>query len=175
MQHLHAQIGNHAFGQNENLLGARIDARQELAAFANLRQVELHALEFDARRFARKLRLFEGDDLGIVDLDPGKRGRKLYAVRARVEPGAEVDDGVDPLGHGSANVVVDDRGADRDGPRSKARPRHRLGDAPSVLSGKHGGERIMEERIGARCFDTPMMRNPEGRIRDVLDQSIRHA
>jgi hypothetical protein len=69
------------------------------------------AFKFTDWFLSEKARFLQPDDLGAVHFQPAKIRRKLHAVRARIEVGAQVQHKIDAVSHGLADKIVDDAGA----------------------------------------------------------------
>jgi hypothetical protein len=92
-----------------------------------------------------ELFVLDVDDGGKIDLDPAQRLRQLHAVRSRVEAGAEIEDGVDPLRDRLLDKIVNDDSADHDIPAKIDRESafvHRSVVFPCQLA----GQRVAEQR-----------------------------
>ena len=102
------EVADDALGEDEHLLRAGVDVGEERAARGGVAEIDGAALEPAAGRLVAQALVLEVDGGGEVDLDPAKRRRKLEAIGARVEAGAEVENGVAAVGDRLADEVVDD-------------------------------------------------------------------
>jgi hypothetical protein len=141
------QIGDHTLGENEELVRAGADIGEELSPESPIGEVEADALEPAARLLACEPRLFQLDHVREIDLDPAERVRQVDAVGPRIEPGAEIEDGVDACGDRLPDVVVDDHGADHDRPGADEVPRHGGQDLLAMLADELRGKGVAEQRL----------------------------
>lgn len=118
--------------------------------------------------------VLEVDGGGEVDLDPAQRRRKLEAIGARVEPGAEVQHGVATTGDGLADEIVDDAGAQDDDPRHPRTVDDAIGDVAAAPLDEAGGERIAEQRIGAGALVGAIGGDPERGVGNMGDRRLAH-
>ena len=111
----------------------------------------------------------------MIDFDPAQRFRQRHAVGARVQPGAEIKDGVHALGDGLLYECVDDAGADDDGPPAHHGLRRQAGDdRPAAFARQFVCERIAKQGIRAFAFDGAIGCRHEGGVGDVLDGGVCH-
>src|SRR5262249_4089297 len=134
------QIANHTAGENAELVRAGAAIGEELSRESRIGEVGADALEPAARLLACEPRLFQLDHVREIDLDPAERVRQVDAVGPRIEPGAEIEDGVDACGDRLPDVIVDDHGADHDRPGAEG-PRHDGQDLLAMLADELRGKR----------------------------------
>jgi len=110
------EIRNHAFGQHENSLRARIDPVQQLLPLGHIGEIDSHTLHPAGSRVIAEDPLLVIHHVRIVGLDPTEFRRQRHAIGPCIEAGAEAQHRIDPRANGGHDVIVDDAGAQCHGP-----------------------------------------------------------
>jgi len=152
-------------------LGAHIG--QELAASGAVGEIELDALEPAIWLLAGEAFLLQRDHMRVIHLDPAERLRQGHAVGPRIEPGAEIENGVDAFGEGLIDEIVDDDRADHHRPRAHEGFRHGRQNVLVVIAGELCRQRIAEKGVGPFILGSAEASHHEGRVGNVLDH-LRH-
>lgn len=69
------QIGNHPFGEHEDLARAGVNIGEEPSPQRPIGEIELDAFEPAARLLVSQPRFFQLDHVREIDLDPAERAR----------------------------------------------------------------------------------------------------
>ena len=143
---------------------------EEVAARADVRQVEADAIECADRFFILQDVFLVGEEFGKTHFDPLESGWELHAIGPRIEACGQVDDHVRALLDLGTDELVHQVGARDHAPAIVASKRHGVGDPLSTFACETPGERVAEDGIGPLGFSCAVYGDPTRCVRDVPDQ-----